>query len=201
VIDRAVARQPLCPAVAEALAGGVDWVQIREREIEATALLELAEAVREAAARGAPARPWSLIVNRRMDVALALGAQGVHLGFDALGPREARALLGKNALVGVSAHSPDEVGAAARAGASYAHLAPIFAPLSKPSSRPPLGPAAIAEAASHGIPILAQGGIRAEHCPELRAAGAAGVAVTGSILAAEEPGRAARELRRALDGA
>jgi len=199
VIDRRVARHPLDRVVEECVAAGVDWIQIRERELEAAALLEFAEAMRAAAQRGAGSRPFSLIINRRVDLALALAAQGVHLGFDALAAGEARALLGENALVGVSAHSPEDVAAAAREGASYAHLAPVFAPLSKPSSRPPLGLASVSEAAGHGIPVLAQGGVSAARCPELLAAGAAGVAVTGSILAAEEPGRAAEELRRALD--
>jgi thiamine-phosphate pyrophosphorylase len=199
VIDRTIARQPLEVTLEGAVAGGVDWIQIRERDLDTGALLALAEEVRAAARRGAPSRTVCVIVNRRIDLALALPAEGVHLGFDALAADEARGLLGEHALIGVSAHSPEELAEVAAAGASYAHLAPLYAPLSKQSTRTPLGLPAISEAARYGVPILAQGGITAARCPEVLAAGAAGVAVTGSILAARDPAEAAGELRRALD--
>jgi thiamine-phosphate pyrophosphorylase len=184
--------------VAAAVRGGVDWVQVRERELEGAALLAHAEAIAEAARAGARARGGRarVIVNRRADVALALGADGVHLGFDAMDPAAARRLLGPDALVGVSCHAADEVRAAR--GASYAQLAPIFAPLSKRASRPPLGLAELGRAAG-GVPVLAQGGIEAERAGAAVAAGAAGVAVTGAILLADDPERAAAELRSALD--
>jgi thiamine-phosphate pyrophosphorylase len=140
-----------------------------------------------------------IVVNRRLDVALALAADGVHLGFDAMRARDARQLLGPGALVGVSAHAPEEVATAAAEGASYAHLAPIFDPRSKPASRVALGVAAISAASAHGIPVLAQGGVDPQRCSEVLAAGAAGVAVTGDILMAADPGAAAARLRRALD--
>lgn len=172
----------------------MDWVQLRERDLPAAALLALAEEI----ARAGPVR---IVINRRLDVALALGNAGVHLGFDAVGPADARRLLGSERLIGVSAHAPAEVAAAAHAGASYAVLAPIFAPHSKPATRPALGVAAIAEAARAGIPVLAQGGCDASNAVALLAAGAAGIAVTGAILMADDPGAAAREIRRALDAA
>jgi len=135
-------------------------------------------------------------VNRRLDVALAIGADGVQLGFDAVDAPAARRLLGPEALVGVSCHSAAEARAAR--GASYALLAPVFAPLSKPASRPPLGLAELGRAAG-GLPVLAQGGIDAAGAVAAVAAGAAGVAVTGAILLAPDPARAAAALRRALD--
>ena len=184
--------------VAAAVTQGVDWVQVRDRELEGAALLGFAEGVAEAAHAAADraGRQVKLIVNRRLDVALAVGADGVHLGFDALPPQEARRLLGPDALVGVSCHAPAEVGAAA--GASYAHLAPIFAPLSKAASRPPLGVAALGAAAGTR-PVLAQGGVAAGNAAACLAAGAAGVAVTGAVLQADDPGDAAAALRAALD--
>ncbi len=184
--------------MAAAVRAGVDWVQIRERELEAGALLAHAEAVTQAARAGARARGGRvrLIVNRRVDVALAIGADGVHLGFDAMDVAAARRLLGPDALVGVSCHSADEVRAAR--GASYAQLAPIFAPFSKVASRPPLGLAAL-RAAAGGPPVLAQGGIDAAGAAAATAAGAAGVAVTGAILLAPDPAQAAATLRSALD--
>ncbi len=196
--DRASARGDLALAVAAAVSGGVDWVQVRERDLEAAELLALAERVAEAAraAAGAAGRELRILVNRRTDVALALGADGVHLGFDAVGPAAARRLLGPEALIGVSCHTPAEV--RALSDASYAQLAPIFPPLSKPAERPALGLAALGRAAGP-LPVLAQGGIEAGNAAEAVAAGAAGAAVTGAILGSDDPGAAAAALREALD--
>ena len=185
------------------MAGGVDWLQLRDRSLSGRALLAWVDAA-SAAARAAvgPGRRVAILVNRRIDVALAAGTDGVHLGFDALGPEEARALLGPGRLVGVSAHAPAELAAAAAAGADYAHLAPIFAPFSKPAERPALGLEVLAEAARDAaLPVLAQGGIDATRAAAAVRAGAAGVAVTGIVLGAPDPRAAARALREALDGA
>ena len=84
-------------------------------------------------------------------------------------------------------------------GASYVQLAPIHAPLSKSSGRAPLGLAALREASGRGVPVLAQGGIEPANAADAVAAGAAGVAVTGAIDRADDPVRAARALREALD--
>jgi thiamine-phosphate pyrophosphorylase len=200
VLDSSASRVPL-PALAFAcVAAGVDWVQVRERALSGAALLALTDDVRAAAARGARARGGSarVLVNRRLDVAQAAGADGVHLGGDAVSPADARALLGELAWIGVSAHAPEEIDP--RSGASYAHLAPIFAPLSKNSSRPPLGLEPLRRAAARGLPVLAQGGVTPERTRAILAAGAAGVAVTGSVLAAGDAAAAARALREALDG-
>jgi len=250
VTDRGTARGSLEDAVAAALAGGTDWVQVRERDLEGAALLALVDRLvilarreggggtadagdgerdpaggregdpeRRGGAR-APAPGGStarVLVNRRLDVALVAGADGVHLGFDAVPPEAARRLLGPETpsdgrgadrragaalrpgtLVGVSCHSPAEVERAAAAGADYAHLAPIFDPFSKDRERPALGLEALARAARAGIPVLAQGGIDAARARAALAAGAAGVAVTGAVLGAADPRAAAAELRRAL---
>lgn len=172
-------------------------MQIRDRSLGGAALLDAVDALLAAARRAAPG--VRVLVNRRGDVARAAGADGVHLGFDALGPAAARALLGPGALVGVSCHGADEVAQARRAGADYAQLAPIFDPLSKPRERAALGLEALRAAAAAGIPVLAQGGLDAATAPLALAAGAAGIAVTGAILLAPDPGEAAAALRRALD--
>ena len=156
-----------------------------------------AGAAREAAARAG--HTLQVIVNRRADVALAIGAEGVHLGFDAVDTEVARQLLGPDALLGVSCHAPEEVHAAA--GASYAHLAPIFTPLSKAASRPALGPDALRQAARARRPVLAQGGVEASNAAACLEAGAAGIAVTGTVLMADDPGAAAAALRAVLDAA
>jgi thiamine-phosphate pyrophosphorylase len=199
VLDRALLRGDADAAVEAAVRGGVDWVQVREREIADAALLALADAVAGAVRRGARGRaaPARVLINRRADVVLAAKADGVHLGFDAMAAADARRVLGDAALVGISAHAPDELDAGA--GLSYAHLAPIFPPLSKTGARPALGPAALTAAARRGIPLLAQGGLDCHNVRSAIEAGAAGVAVTGAILMADDPGAAARALREALD--
>ncbi|MBW2541954.1 MAG: thiamine phosphate synthase, partial [Deltaproteobacteria bacterium] len=185
VVDRAAVRGELANCIAAAVAAGVDWVQIRERELQGCALLahaeEIAAAAREAAARrGARVK---IFVNRRIDIALALAADGVQLGFDAVDPATARRLLPAGAAIGISTHHPDEV-RAAPPGVDYAQLAPIGQPLSKPHAGPYLGVRAVAEAADCGIPVIAQGGISAANAAAIVAAGAAGIAVTGAILSA-----------------
>lgn len=177
--------------------GGVDWVQLREKDLGGAELLALALAVRDAVRAVNPRA--RVLVNRRIDVALAAGLDGAHLGFDALQLADARAVLGPGALLGVSIHAPAELDAALRAGASYAQLAPIFTPFSKPAAREPLGVAALAQAARAGLPVLAQGGIDAPRAAECMSAGASGVAVTGEICGAADPEAAARVLREALD--
>ncbi len=201
MVDRRAARGGPAAAVEAAVAGGVDWVQVRDRELTGADLLALTEALARAARDGARRRggPVRVLVNRRVDVALAAGADGVQLGFDGLPPEEARRLLGEAALIGLSTHAPEEVGCASPA-ASYVQLAPIFPPLSKAGSRLPLGLEALRRAAAAaGLPVLAQGGIEPGNAGAARAAGAAGVAVTGAILGAPDPGAAAAALRAALD--
>lgn len=194
VTDASVARGPLTDAVAAAVRGGVDTVQLRDRAAPALALLAQLDELRATCGTAT----W--VVNRRLDVAWAGAADGVHLGFDGLPAREARKLLGTDAWLSMATHDPDELaGHPARELLSHAHLAPIFAPLSKPGTRPPLGLAALERAARHGVPILAQGGITAARTKACLEAGAAGIAVTGEILASDDPEAAARALRRALE--
>jgi len=197
VLDRRVCARPVEDAVCAAFAGGVDWLQLRERELDAEPQRRWIERLGELALRENPnAR---ILVNRRIDVALAGGAHGVHLGFDALPVAEARSLVGAPALIGVSTHAPDEVAEAARAGADYVHLAPILAPKSKPATRPALGLVALREACAQEIAVIAQGGVDERGAGDIVRAGAAGVAVTGAILMSDRPEVAAAGLRRALD--
>ena len=196
VTDEASCRGELAGAVAGALRGGVDWVQLRDRESPASELLAQLHALRAAS----PNRATRWIVNRRVDVAVAGQADGVHLGFDGMKPRDARALLGEGRLIGASFHEVRELAEEELQGRlSYAHLAPIFPPISKISERRPLGTRALERAGRFDFPILAQGGVCAENARACIEAGAAGVAVTGEILGAEDPEAAARALRDALD--
>jgi len=178
--------------------GGVDWIQVRERALEGAALLGLVDAVAAAARAAAGQRGVRVLVNRRLDVVLSAGADGIHLGGDGMPPAVARRLLPQGALVGISTHAVAEALAAQEV--DYVQLAPIFAPLSKPADRPALGLAALAAAAAGPLPVLAQGGIDARSAAAARDAGAAGVAVTGAIWLAPDPRAAAEGLREALDG-
>jgi thiamine-phosphate pyrophosphorylase len=197
VMDAGRSGEDAAARAAEAVRGGVDWIQVRERSLEGAALLELVERVLAAARRAAEGRALRVLVNRRVDVALAAGADGVHLGRDAMPPADARRLLPPGALIGVSTHAAGE--ALAARDVDYVQLAPIFAPLSKPAERPALGLASLAAASAGALPVFAQGGIDARSAAAARAAGAAGVAVTGAIWLASDPRAAAARLREALD--
>jgi thiamine-phosphate pyrophosphorylase len=134
-----------------------------------------------------------LLVNDRIDVALACDADGVHLPAGSFDVRDARALIGAERLVAVSTHSPEEVVAAERAGADFVVFGPVF---DTPSKRPygdPLGLDLLKHAAASArIPVFAIGGITVDCLYDVRAAGAAGAAVIRAILAADDPEHAAR---------
>jgi thiamine-phosphate pyrophosphorylase len=169
---RGVASENLLPVIERAVAAGVDLIQVREKDWATRELLMLVEAGVERA-RGTATR---LLVNDRLDVALAARADGVHLpghGFPVAEVRRAYPEL----LIGASCHDVSELRAAETGGADFAVFGPVFAPLSKAGERPPLGVEKLGEAArAVKIPVLALGGITAENAAECLAAGAAGVA-------------------------
>ncbi len=188
-------------------AAGADWIQLRDRRISDAALLAVARSLvdaREAARPEAGARGERLrvIVNKRVDLARVAGADGVHLGFDALGVAEARALLGPREVLGRSLHTAAEVHeeAAREVRADYVHLAPIWDPNSKPAERPALGSGALEEAARAGLPVFAQGGLDPARASEAIAAGAAGIAVTGDLARGAPPEAFLASFRLRLDG-
>jgi thiamine-phosphate pyrophosphorylase len=159
-----------------AAAAGVDWVQIREKDLSGRELLAL---TREAIAGGGAAR---LIVNDRLDVALAAGAAGVHLGRESLSARDVvRWCRAGNApaefLVGVSCHSLEETREAESAGASYIFFGPVFYTPSKRGMGEPQGMARLAEICrSVAISVVAIGGVSEQNAGECIRAGAAGIA-------------------------
>ena len=174
---RALGAKPLLPRIFEAARAGVDLVQIREKDLPARELAALVQAAIHDA-RGTNAR---IVVNDRLDVALALGAAGVHLGMQSMPPRPVRDCVPRDFLVGVSCHSLHEALQAEEGGADYLLLGPIFPTLSKLSYGPPLGLATLREVTARvRIPILALGGIsveRAKPCVESGAAGIAGISI------------------------
>jgi len=160
--------------VAEAIAAGVDWVQIREKDLPARRLFSLTEAaVEQARARGST----RVMVNDRLDVALAAHAHGVHLGTHSMPVDLVRRLAPREFVVGVSCHSLDESLAAQAAGADYILLGPIFETPSKLPYGSPLGLAKLREVTLQvSIPVIALGGITPERAPECRLNGATGIA-------------------------
>ncbi|GJD33677.1 thiamine phosphate synthase [Methylobacterium aerolatum] len=188
VTDRHGHARPLAATVRAVIAGGGRWIWFRDRDLPPDERRRLGETVADTvrAAEG------FLIVGGDPDLAVILGAGGVHLpGGAPVSPVRDR--LG-GVLLGVSAHSLREVEAAALAGADYVTLSPIFPTASKPGYGPALGPEAIAAARGFGIPVVALGGIGEGTLPACREAGAAGFAVMGGVMHGEDPEGATRAL-------
>ncbi len=173
-----------------ALPPGTGALHLREKDLGGRDLLALARALL-AVCREAD---QLLLVNDRLDVALAAGADGVHLPSAGLPPAEARRLLGAGKLLGVSCHSAADVRRAKDGGADYATFGPVFETPSKRAFGPPPGLSALAEAAALGLPLVGLGGVEAGNAAAVRAAGACGVAAIRAWLAAADPGAAARSL-------
>jgi thiamine-phosphate pyrophosphorylase len=180
---------------------GTVALQLREKDLSALALYELALRLRAICSRaGAP-----LIVNDRVDVAIAADADGVHLPADSIGVSMARKLLGPDRLIGVSTHSPPDVAGAAREGADFAVFGPVFDPLSKPAAGSAWGASGLRAACGAGaIPVFALGGITPDRTRELfaspdPAARPAGVASIGAIFGADSPALATAAMLSALD--
>lgn len=197
VTDRGLARgRPLAAIVREALAGGVTCVQLREKNLETREFLEEARALRAAT------RELSvpLIINDRAEIALAVGADGVHLGQRDLPLPAARKLGPPGWLIGVSAESVEDAIRAEREGADYVGVSPVFATPTKTDHAPPLGLEGLrAIRAAVKIPLVAIGGIQTGNARDVIRAGADGLAVVSAILAAESPRAAAAELRKAIE--
>jgi thiamine-phosphate pyrophosphorylase len=196
ITDRRLAAD-LAGRAEAALAGiapGRVAVQLREKDLGGRDLLEVARRL-GAVCR---ARGQLLLVNDRVDVALAAGAHGVHLPAAGIPPADARRLLGPSALVGVSCHSAEDVRRARDGGASYASFGPIHDTPSKRPYGPPVGVEALCAAAGLGLPLVALGGMDAARAPQAFAAGAAGVAVIRAWLSAPDAGAANAAVRALL---
>jgi thiamine-phosphate pyrophosphorylase len=182
ITDRnATGGRPLVQVVASALEGargrgGEVAVQLREKDLQGRALWELARDLRAVTADAGA----QLYINDRVDVALAVGADGVHLGGRSLAIADVRALAPR-LLIGVSTHTPAEVQAASAAGADFAVFGPVFATPSKPGFHTGLG--TLKEACAYDLPVLALGGIDTRNARECIVAGAFGVAGIRFVMA------------------
>lgn len=215
VTDRhSVHEERLTQVVAEAVAGGVNMVQLREKDLPAAELFELAMMLKHAVAGRA-----LLIINDRVDVALAVEADGVQLPEDGLSVGAARKVLGPDKLIGRSVHSEEGAKIAAAHGADFLVLGTLFGSPSHPGE-PPLGVEALqflltgfpivtaAPAEIEGlredvretwpVPVLPIGGITAENAAEVMSTGVAGIAVMSAIMKVEDPRAAAVKLRTAI---
>lgn len=195
VTDRLESRLALPQAVAAAVRGGVDAVQVREKGQPAEVVLQAALAACSTASGAL------VLINDRVDVALAAGADGVHLPGRGLPPAVARRLLPSPGgwVVGVSVHSLQEATVAVVAGADYVTFGHVFPTGSKPGL-PSRGLEALAEiVAAVEVPVLAIGGITAANVGQVLQTGCAGVAVIRALLQEADPQRAAAALREAME--
>jgi thiamine-phosphate pyrophosphorylase len=196
ITDRRQARRPLEEMAAACFAGGCRWLSLREKDLPAAERLDLLHRLvalghRHGAAVG---------VHEDIAAALAAGADFVHLP-DGASAEAARARLGGAVLIGVSAHDAAGIARAAAEGADYATLSPIFVSASKPEYQA-IGLATLAEAArAAALPLLALGGIDEATLAGAVAAGAAGVAVMGEAMRANDPSRVVATLIARLSGA
>lgn len=183
VTDRHSLAEPsrLSEYIARAVAAGIDWIQIREKDLSARELIAVAREAVKVAAASRRANATRIIVNGRLDVALAVGAGGVHLGESSLPVAAAnawrRAANLREFLIGASCHSVEAVRTAERDGADYVIFGPVFSTPSKEKYGAPQGINRLADASKAvGVPVLAIGGITPENVRECFAAGAAGIA-------------------------
>lgn len=191
--DEPSRRQRLLDKIADAARARVDYVQLREKDLPAHQLEGLAQEavriVREAnkVATGERQPITALLINSRTDIALAVGADGVHLRSDDISPQEVRKMWrsaagmrgaeahAREPVIGVSCHLPDEVTQTVRYGASFAVFAPVFEKKDSPEAKP-AGLARLEQACRAPIPVLALGGVNLENVQACLKAGAAGIA-------------------------
>jgi thiamine-phosphate pyrophosphorylase len=196
ITDRPLSGLSHAEQVARLCEGGARLVQLREKHLSPREFYEEAvEALRVARLFGA-----KLIVNDRADVALAVGAVGVHLGQDDLPPGAARGLLGAGAVVGFSTHGVEQALASSRLPVDYVAVGPVFPTSSKQNPDPVVGLEGVRRVreAVGGVPLVAIGGITAESAPSVLEAGADSVAVIGALLDTSDPAEITRRTRALL---
>ena len=181
--------------VAAAIHGGVTMVQYREKNASTRRMIEQALELRQlCCSYNVP-----FIVNDRLDVALAVDADGLHIGQDDMAAALARRLIGPGKILGVSVENAAQAQAALADGADYVGASPIFATPTKPDAPAPMGIQGLQELAQGcKLPIVAIGGLNASNAAAVLRAGAAGLAVISAIVSADDAERAARQLRQIM---
>jgi len=192
------AGRPLADVAEAAVRGGAGMIQLRDKTSTSRSQIDSA---RELKARLGPLGV-PLLINDRVDVVLAAGADGVHLGQSDMDPSDARGLLGDNAIIGVTVHNLDEARAVPLELVDYVSIGGVFATSSKNNPNPPIDIAGLAEiAALFDLPLVAIAGITRGNAASVIAAGVEGIAVISAVCAPEDPRAAAADLRAIVDQA
>jgi len=196
ITDRMQTAGRTLPAVvADALRGGLKAVQLREKDLSGCQLFELAGALRNLTREYGS----KLLINDRIDIALAVDADGVHLGKASLPVAIARRILGSARLIGYSAHGLDEALQAEQDGADFVTFGPIYATPSKVPYGDPLGLEHLATVARRlSIPVFALGGVKMSSVDEVMSAGARGIALISAVIAAQDPAAETESLLRKI---
>jgi thiamine-phosphate pyrophosphorylase len=186
----------LCDVVMAAVQGGVDCVQLREKHSDTRDFLAQAQALMALLApTGVP-----LVINDRIDIALACGAQGVHLGQSDMPVEVARRILPPGVFIGWSVETPDDVARAHTLPVDYLGISPVFATPTKTDTSTPWGLEGLRQVRSQtSLPLVAIGGVHAGNAAQVLAAGADSLAVVSAICAAPDPRAAAQTLRKMCD--
>lgn len=179
ITDGRQMKVPFYEGIEDALKGGVKAIQLREKDLSVQQLYEMACRLREITSRyGA-----RLFVNDRLDVALSVEADGVHLAGTSIPLRAVRKIIGGKMLIGVSTHTLEEAIEAEREGADFITFGPVYETLSKKKYGPPVGIEKLKEVADRvSIPVFGLGGIKIERVPDILKTGARGVALISAIL-------------------
>lgn len=190
ITDRSIlAGRNLIETVRKALTGGVTILQYREKSAPTRVMIEEASVLRELC------RSFDVpfIINDRLDVAIAVDADGVHLGQDDMPPHIARRILGANKIIGLTVHNEKELSDAHRLDINYVSFAPVFPTSTKPDHQSPLGIEGVRRLASLSrLPSVAIGGIKEHHLEALAKTGINGICVVSAILGSENPQEAAK---------
>lgn len=183
-------------AVSSAIAGGVTMVQLRAKSLTDREFLALAIRLHRLCENGGV----PFLVNDRLDIALASGADGIHLGVDDLPVRRVREIAGNEFIIGFSADADDQITSAREEGCTYLGVGPVFRTSTKDDAGDPLGMTELTRRCElSSVPVVGIGGINAMNARNVIRAGAAGVAVVSAILQQSDPGTAARNIRNQVE--
>jgi len=181
--------------VEKALSGGATAIQLRDKHLTTRELIKVGDNIRKLT------RQYDalFLVNDRLDIALAVEADGVHLGQEDMPLWSCRELVGPDFIIGISARTVEQAREAEKGGADYLGSGPVYATSTKEDSGPVLGLQGLAEIChAVSLPVLGIGGIEAPQSGKVLQAGAAGVAVVSAVVSAEDPAEASREFRKVM---
>ncbi len=195
ITNRKICEAKLADIISQAIDGGVETVQLREKGLSSVELYNLASEMRKITReKGA-----NLIINDRVDIALAVDADGVHLGWQSLGIGIVRKMIGHDKLIGFSVHNLQEAEKAEDSGADYVTISPIFETVYKDYFVEPLGTEKIGKIKEEiDIPVIALGGINENNVNGVLENGADGIAVISAILLSEDPRQSANKLYKEI---